>query len=440
MIRPILTNRPLRELLAELRLGLLQPAEILSVAEDRAAIADRAFLYRGFQEPGMLATPLAGLPVSVKDLFDVTGWPTTCGSVFFGRGRPLPASDAGYVARWRRAGASFVGKTNLNEFAYGITGENRWFGDCPIPGSPDSLTGGSSSGAAASIGSGAACVALGTDTGGSLRVPAALCGLVSFRQSHGFGETEGLFPLAPAFDTVGWMQRHLADVSLVATALHPGALMTPLKRPPRIACLGGTWLSEVDPSVVAALQQLAGRLQNAGADMTQVRAEGWEEALNIFVPVQASEAAGVHRRFLERHREEYDPAILARLELGLAIDDTERSRWERARADFVRQRVDPLWSVADFLLAPASALVRLARGADHTANRPKLLRVTTPASLAGLPALTVPLKPGEPTGIGFQFLARPGADAALWALGDWLADRWPSPEDAGLNLISRHQF
>ena len=127
--------------------------------------------------------------------------------------------DTPFVQFWKRKGAWFAGKTHLNEFAYGITGENPWFGDCTIPGQPGRLTGGSSSGAAASVLGGAACLALGTDTGGSLRVPAALCGLVSFRSRDWFPEHSGVFPLAPSFDTLGWIQRHLGDVGFIARAL-----------------------------------------------------------------------------------------------------------------------------------------------------------------------------------------------------------------------------
>jgi Asp-tRNA(Asn)/Glu-tRNA(Gln) amidotransferase A subunit family amidase len=147
--------------------------------------------------------PLRGFPVSVKDLFDVRGLPTTCGSPFYAGTRPLPEADCPYVADWRALGTVLVGKTNLNEFAYGITGENRGYGDVTQPGHPDRLTGGSSSGAAASVLMGAAAIGLGTDTGGSLRAPAALCGLVSYRATLGSEDAAGSFPLAHAFDTLG---------------------------------------------------------------------------------------------------------------------------------------------------------------------------------------------------------------------------------------------
>lgn len=426
MQRPFLTTRPIKELQNALADGALTLPEVW--ADARAAIRDHNPLSRFLtvelpDEPGAPQGGLAGLPVTVKDLFDLAGVPTTCGSRFYAAEVQPPWLDAGYPARWRQAGARFIGKTILNEFAYGITGENPWFGDCTIPGHADRLTGGSSSGAAASVAAGAACVALGTDTGGSLRVPAALCGLASFRQSLGFGEIEGMFPLAPTYDTVGWLQRHLGDLPLVASLLHPERPIPPLAGPPRIASLTGPWLAGVAAENLAAQAELEARLRSAGASVETVRAGGWEGALDIYVPLQAADAAAIHARFLPRHAPDYDPAVLARLDAGARLTPDEVLRWRSARASFVADCVTPLFGVWDYLLAPASAVTHLVQGEDQSGHRPRLLRLTAPASLGGLPVLTVPLHPGVPDGAGFQFLTPRGADASLWALAGWLAER-----------------
>ncbi len=434
MSREKITSLPLKELHRRLLDGDLTATDLLEagLAAAREFASTPMFLWRDdaaarqiarqFDEQRDFARPLAGLPVSVKDLFDLAGAPTTCGSPFYASTRPMPRVDSGYVARWRRAGVNFVGKTHLNEFAYGITGENRWFGNCTIPGYPDRLTGGSSSGAAASVLSGAACLALGTDTGGSLRAPAALCGLVSFRQSLGFAEWEGSFPLAHSFDTAGWLQRHLGDVAMVAHALHPEIAPQPLREAPRIGLLDGPWMAACAPEVLSALRDFGAALAETGALVESTVAPGWEGARDLFVPIQASEAAGIHAPFLPAHANQYDPAILERLKMGAAVSPQRYAELQAARTKFVEQNVLPLFAHADFLVAPASAMPKLAADEDQSATRSRLLTLTTPASLAGLPVLTIPWKPERSPGFGFQILAPRGHDARLWALAEWLSE------------------
>ena len=432
MNRKKITTFPLKELHALLSAGEITAEEVAKVAASSAAEYPGCPMYL-WRPPATGASPAAdsapapgpleGLPLSVKDLFDVAGAPTTCGSSFFAGTRPIPTRDSGYVKRWKATGARVTGKTHLNEFAYGITGENRTFGDCWIPGYPDRLTGGSSSGAAASVAAGAACLALGTDTGGSLRVPAALCGLVSVRQSLGFGEMEGAFPLAQAFDTVGWIQRHLPDVAWVAHAVHPEIQPENVGAAPRIAWLDGPFLDGLGPEVAAARTEFREAVRTAGARVAERSAPGWEEAVGIFVPIQAHEASQNHSAFLPVHREQYDPAILERLTLGAAVTPDRLGELRRTRERFCRECIEPLWTDNEFLVVPASPVPRLEFGADHRNTRPRLLRLTAPASLGGLPVLTVPWCPDGVPGCGFQILARHGHDARLWALATWLASR-----------------
>ena len=421
----------LRELSTALQSGELTPTQLTGIALDsaRRSAVSRAFLM--IDEAGAQAQaqtleaagpggPLWGLPVSVKDLFDVRGLPTTCGSPFYAGTRPVPQDDCPYVADWRAQGTVLVGKTNLNEFAYGITGENRWYGDVTQPGHPDRLTGGSSSGAAASVLMGAAAIGLGTDTGGSLRAPAALCGLVSYRATLGSEDAAGSFPLAHAFDTLGWLQRSLGDLAWVARNLRPGIPSTALSRAPRVGVVRGDWLAPAEPEVLAGMERFVEALKAGGASVDSVEGVGWERAVDCFVPIQAHEAHGTHARYLTDHAGAYDPAILPRLELGRGISAGRYAELLTER-DAFRRGFDPLFQRFDVLIAPASAMRVLKAGADHAGTRPRMIRLTAPASLGGLPVVTVPwLEGGEP-GLGFQCLGAAGSDGSLWSFAEWLA-------------------
>ena len=421
----------LRELSTALQSGELTPTQLTGIALDsaRRSAVSRAFLM--IDEAGAQAQAqtleaagpggvLWGLPVSVKDLFDVRGLPTTCGSPFYAGTRPVPQDDCPYVADWRAQGTVLVGKTNLNEFAYGITGENRWYGDVTQPGHPDRLTGGSSSGAAASVLMGAAAIGLGTDTGGSLRAPAALCGLVSYRATLGSEDAAGSFPLAHAFDTLGWLQRSLGDLAWVARNLRPGIPSTALSRAPRVGVVRGDWLAPAEPEVLAGMERFVEALKAGGASVDSVEGVGWERAVDCFVPIQAHEAHGTHARYLTDHAGAYDPAILPRLELGRGIS-AGRYAELLAERDAFRRGFDPLFQRFDVLIAPASAMRVLKAGADHAGTRPRMIRLTAPASLGGLPVVTVPwLEGGEP-GLGFQCLGAAGSDGSLWSFAEWLA-------------------
>src|SRR5271170_2915464 len=165
------------------------------------------------------ARPLFGLPIALKDCFDLEGFVTSAGSGFYARHNPAAIADSWVAARLKAAGALITGKTHMQMLAYGITGENRDYGDCFQPADATSLTGGSSSGSAASIQEGSAVAALGTDTGGSIRAPAALCGLAGYRASFGLGDWRGGAHLAESFDTIGWLCRDLRDLPRLAQAL-----------------------------------------------------------------------------------------------------------------------------------------------------------------------------------------------------------------------------
>jgi Asp-tRNA(Asn)/Glu-tRNA(Gln) amidotransferase A subunit family amidase len=355
--------------------------------------------------------PLHGIPISVKDIFDVAGMATSCGSAFYASQVKIPKSDSSYVAAWKRTGAIIIGKTHLNEFAYGITGENLTFGPCLQPRDLTRLTGGSSSGAASSVQAGSSMIGLGTDTGGSIRVPAALCGLVGFRHSPSPELSRDLFPLAPIFDTCGWVQRNLSDLPLVYNALMPGRLSPlPLSRT-RIAFLRGDWLAPCEESVLRAYDQLETFLSDAGVRVTRVAARDFDKAPEIFSAIQAFEASRIHQKYMAKSGLAYDPAIRARLEWGLAMTEQEHLQNLRQMATH-NAYVNSLWKRFDFLIAPSCPFLKLAAGKDHSVRRRSLLQLTTPFSLVGLPALTFPWGPSSRK-FGWQVLARRGSDRRL---------------------------
>jgi len=291
------------------------------------------------------------------------------------------------------------------------------------PGNPTALTGGSSSGAAASVLEGSAVAAIGTDTGGSIRVPAALCGLVGYRASHGCGNWRGAAHLAQSFDTMGWLFRDLQDGPILASLFAP-----PLTKPPRkfkrIAVIDDAFLHDCEPAIIASLYDtlreleslelisitsLHGRVpkfERFQLESSTVNVDWWAGSFDIFAPIQAWEAARIHAG----HFEHFEPSIRERLEWGARITHDEITTLRQGHAAF-RQRMDELFTEHDLLLMPAAPVSILPAGADHSQTRGRLLRYTTPFSLAGVPVVTIPCKHG-----GMQLAAARGNDVALLQL------------------------
>ena len=346
--------------------------------------------------------PLYGLPTALKDCFDLEGFVTSSGSRFYARHNSPATSDSWVAARLKAAGAVITGKTHMQMLAYGITGENRDYGDCVQPVDATSLTGGSSSGSAAAVQEGSAVAAIGTDTGGSIRAPAALCGLAGYRASLGLGDWRGGAHLAASFDTIGWLCRDLRDLPLLAQALFDLTPAPPVSQPPRIALLSDSMLADCEPSVLASIAAWKERLLSTGALLNEVQAEFFSEAYSIYAPLQAHEAARLHAGFFD----EFETAIADRLRWGAALKPEEVADWTAKHKAFV-YNMNSLFARADFLLMPAVPLHRLVAGEDQTAARPLILGYTTPGSLAGLPAVVLPGRPG------LQLLAPRGHDARL---------------------------
>lgn len=360
---------------------------------------------------------LWGLPVSVKDCFDLAGAATSMGVRFYGERNGNAARDSWLVEQLRAAGAVIAGKTHLHPLAYGITGENPEFGDCTLPGAAGALTGGSSSGAVASVLEGSAVAAIGTDTGGSVRAPAALAGLAGYRATIGRGDWRGGAHLAESFDTMGWLFRDLEDAPLLAEPFAP-ANAAPVRRFSRFAVVSSDFLHDCEPEIAANLEKTARELERLGLERRTFDPKWWSDSRPIFAPIQAWEAARVHAGNFERIQAE----IRERLEWGARIPPHEISTLRRRHDEF-RERMDELFAALELLLLPAIPVARLAAGADHRQTRPRLLRYTTPLSLAGAPAITIPCAPG-----GMQLAAAREQDESLLQIAAQLgAQRKSSP-------------
>jgi Asp-tRNA(Asn)/Glu-tRNA(Gln) amidotransferase A subunit family amidase len=379
--------------------------------------------------PSKEKPPLFGFPISLKDCFDLEGFRTTAGTRYYAEKNEIAREDSAVTKRLRTQGAIITGKTNLHPLAYGITGENPDFGDCLQPAAATLLTGGSTSGGAASVQEGSAVAAIGTDTGGSIRVPAALCGLAGYRASIGLAWEcdlwRGGVHLAQSFDTLGWIFRDLRDAPLLAQGLFGLSVPRETKLRLRVGTIAPEFLHDCDAHVLAAFASCQELLCASGADLQSFDAKYWDDALSIYAPIQASEAAAIHADAMRtgatggnyssfptppgyENFSHFPKAISERLTWGASLTTEEVSHQRQLHAEF-RKRVDTLFQSFDFLILPCSPISKLEAGKDHTQTRPKILRYTTPLSLAGTPVVTLPF----PNGAGIQLSAPRGQDSRL---------------------------
>ena len=358
--------------------------------------------------------PLYGVPISIKDCFDVAGTITSCGSRYYAQLNPRARENSWVAQRLLEAGAIIPGKTHLHQLAYGITGENADYGNCVQPRDATLLTGGSSSGGAASVQEGSALAAIGTDTGGSVRVPAALCGLAGYRASVGVSRGEerwsGAFHLAPSFDTLGLLFRDLRDGPALAHAIY-NIPTVPTPTQLRIGYVGDDFTHDCEPEVLSAFAAWKQHLTLHGSILTPIDTAFWADSLEIFSTIQASEAAQIHRGRYQH----FEPAIAERLTWGASITPTQLETLHR-RLDIFRSQISSLFQQVDLLLVPCAPVNKLLAGKDQSHIRKAILRYTTPASLGGLPTVTLAGEAiGAPFGTGMQLIAAPMQDGALLA-------------------------
>ncbi len=346
--------------------------------------------------------PLHGVPISLKDILDVEGTPTTAASRV--REDHVASEDAPVVAHLRAAGAVFVGKTNLHEFALGTTNEDSAYGPVTHPLDPNRSPGGSSGGSAASVLAGMAFASIGTDTGGSIRIPSAACGLVGLKPAIGEISTDGVVPLSRTMDHVGPLCRSVEDAALVYHALagyeRSGALSTVESRANargmRVGLLGGYFTALLDPQVRSSFDAACSRLREAGAVLDDVEIGHAHDVSAIYVHIVLAEAAAYHAKTLESRPESYTTNVRLRLEMGRYILAEDYVRALRGR-DLLRREVDQALAGRDALLLPSlpvpatrlgAAMVRV-NGVEEPV-RNITLRLTQLFNVTGHPAISIP--------------------------------------------------
>ena len=352
----------------------------------------------------------AGIPLAVKDLFDTTGLTTTYGSAIFADHVPSRTAEA--VRRLEAAGYANVGKTNLHEFAYGTTSENEHFGAVPNPAAPGRIAGGSSGGSAAALVLGLADAALGTDSGGSVRIPAACCGVVGFKPTYGLVSLEGCFPLAPSFDHAGPMARDVATCTEAMMVLAPGFEPRALESLEDVE-VAVAWLDGADPLVRA-------RVEEAAARFPRRRALELPELEHV-TPAFQREVADVHRELYAEQAELYGESVATKIERCLAVSDSEYEQAVRARETY-RERMLELMTQVDLVVTPTLGRVAPELGVGDLALRDSLVRRTLPFNAVGAPALALPCGPAEdglPASV--QIAGVPGHDALVLAAGELLS-------------------
>lgn len=355
--------------------------------------------------------PLAGVPYLLKDLFDVAGLPTFAGSTFLPEVRPTPETDSALVRALHAAGAVLGGKTQMNEFAYGITGENSHYGDAEHPRFPGRVTGGSSSGSAAAVAAGIVPFAIGSDTGGSIRVPAAFCGLYGFRATPRDPWIADAFPLASTFDTAGWFTANAADLHATLAALV--GLGAPTREP------RGCYLEipGLTPEVSTACRAAAARFAPPADQATRTELlKRFAGALDAYNIVAILEAWTVHKAWAADFRERYDPAVWQRLNRVHELTPAQV-----ASADAALTAIRLAWTsyflTFDFLVLPAVHRPALTKAECTLANRNRLLSLTAPASIGGLPVLTIPVPLPDGLSAGLQIVVNHRQSPVLpWAL------------------------
>jgi len=397
-----------------------QPVINAFVTVDHDGARKAAAMARDELSAGTDRGPLHGIPVAVKDIIDTAGLTTTMGSRHFAG--HLPDRDAEVVARLRAAGAVIVGKTTTHEFAYGPTGDRAASGPGRNPRDPSRMAGGSSAGSAAAVAAGLVALAVGTDTGGSVRIPAALCGIVGIRPSYGRIPVDGVFPLSGSLDSVGPMAADVAGTAIGWQVL-AGEAVTPLDGVDlsslRIGVPADACFDRLDGPVRAAFDAFIERLR--GAQIESVSVPDAEELMDVYRIVQSFEAVSVHRERLATAPDLFDAEVVARLQVAAQIPQAD---YERAltRLAEVRAHAASRFAGLDLLalttvpiLAPPIGARDTDIGGGWTSPRDALLSHNTPFSVLGLPAISIPLPGSGPLLVGAQLVGPPGGDLRLLA-------------------------
>ena len=434
--------RSMREVAAMLAAGTRRCAlveECLARIEDRAGEGARVFLkihadeahaaadfYDRLHVAGRTPSPFAGIPVSIKDLFDVAGDVTMAGSLIL-RDAPPVRQDAPAIVRLRAAGFVPIGRTNMTEFAFSGIGINPHY-DTPrnrYDRASARIPGGSSSGAAVSVTDGMAFGALGTDTGGSCRIPAALCGIVGFKPTAYRVPTQGAFPLSTSLDSIGPLAATV-ECAAVFDAVLAGEPIAQLPPFPveglRMAVPQTMVLEHLEPEVARAFDSVLSALRKAGARIVDIPLREFSELpqINAKGGLSAAESYAIHRPLLAEHTKRYDPRVLVRILRGQEQDAADYIDLVNARADFIR-RVAPLTAPYDALVMPTAPVIAppIAALADDDAYRHTnalVLRNPSIANFLDRCSISIPCHRAGDAPVGLMLIGEHGADRRLLAV------------------------
>jgi aspartyl-tRNA(Asn)/glutamyl-tRNA(Gln) amidotransferase subunit A len=376
--------------------------------------------------------PLSGIPLAVKDLYDTKGIRSTGGSKFFKD--HIPEEDAFVVTRIKKAGAHIIGKTNTHEIALGVTNNNPHFGACKNPWDITRTPGGSSGGSAVAVATGMAMAALGTDTGGSIRIPAALCGLVGLKPTYGRVSLRGILPLSWNLDHAGPITRKVEDAALmlqviggydegdpVSVKTLPGdysSHLTDGMRDRKVALAVGNFIEEANPQVLEAVRSAAQVLKEQGVSIAEVNVDFLKEAAVANALITQADGAAFHRERLREHPDWFGQDVRQRLEMGAAFTTSDYILARRTQTE-TRRKLENLFDEFDCLLLPTTPIAAPSLEGENALEQARLLtRFTAPFNLTGMPALTVPCGfTKENLPIGLQIVSRAWNESGILRAG-----------------------
>jgi aspartyl-tRNA(Asn)/glutamyl-tRNA(Gln) amidotransferase subunit A len=360
------------------------------------------------------------VPVAVKDLIDIAGYPTTAGSPkFFGS---VPANaDAAVIQKIRRAGATLIGKTNTHEIALGVTGVNPHLGPVHNPHDLTRITGGSSSGSAAAVAAGMCLAALGTDTGGSIRIPASLCGVVGLKPTRGRVSMRGVVPLSWNLDHVGPLTRSVRDAAIMLQVMagydegDPASVDIPVDDYSihledgvagwRVGLAVGEYFDGADPHVLQLIRDAARVFSGLGAKVSEVDLSFLADAANANAQMTRADAAAFHRERMAMHPDWFGEDVLVRLRTGAACTSTEYALARRTQAE-IKRRMELFFSEYDILLTPTTPITAPPiEGTDAIRAALQLTRFTAPFNLTGIPAISIPCGWVDGLPVGLQIVS-----------------------------------